>query len=137
MDAIVARTSLRLLSCTSKSAEKTAIQRIRRKITSGRGRPCKACETPASRKRKWLEKRVGDIERLETRQPYCIPPWRPPLDIRIASFKKEAEKRHSTDENIVYIQIYIDGSGLNDRVIAAAVTLYNYTATQLRDIGNA
>jgi hypothetical protein len=41
-------------------------------MISERGRLCKACETPASRKRKWLEKRVGDIERFKTRQLYCI-----------------------------------------------------------------
>jgi hypothetical protein len=101
-----------------------------------RGRLCKACETPASRKRKWLEKKIDDIERFETRQPYCIPLWRSPLDIRIAPFKEEAEKRYNTNENIVYIQIYTDGSGLNDRVTAAAVISYNYTATQLKDIGD-
>jgi hypothetical protein len=127
MNAITTRTSLRLLSCESKAAEKTAIQRIRRKMTSGRGRPCKACETPASRKRKWLEKKIGNIEHLETHQLYCIPPWKSSLDVKIAPSKEEAEKHHEANKYTTHKRIYIDGSGLNDRITAAAITPYNYT----------
>jgi hypothetical protein len=105
-------------------------------MTNGRGKPCKTCETPASRKRKWFNMKVGDIERLETRQPYYIPPWKSPLDIKIALFKEETEKHHATDEHITHIRIYTDGSGLNNRVTTTAVTPYNYTATQLGCTGD-
>jgi hypothetical protein len=135
MDAITARTSLRLLSCESKSAEKTAIQRIRRKMTNGR-RPCKECETPINCKRKWLEKKVGNIERLKTRQSYYIPLWKPPLDVRIAPSKEEAEKHHEANKYTTRRRIYTDGSGLNNRVTAAAVTPYSYTVSQLKYTGN-
>jgi hypothetical protein len=136
INVITARTSLRLFSCEFKSAEKTAIQRIRRKMISRRGRPCKECKTPASRKRKWLEKKIGNIERFETRQPYCIPLWKPPLDVKITPSKEEAEKHHKADKYTTRRRIYTDESEFNNRVIAAAVTPYSYTVSQLKYIGN-
>jgi hypothetical protein len=136
MNAITAQTSLRLFLYKFKSAEKIVIQRIRRKMTNERGRLYKECETPASRKRKWLEKKVDNIERFETRQPYCIPPWKPPLDVRIAPFKEEAEKHYEADKYTICRCIYIDENEFNDRVTAAAVTSYNYIISQLKYTGN-
>ena len=103
-------------------AEFKALQRITRRNLNRRGRPRKACETPASRKRKWLKSYVGSLDSLEQRTPYCIPPWKSPLKVVIDDLKNGAISRHIYDSLTSARRIYADGSGINERIAAASVS---------------
>jgi ribonuclease HI/exonuclease III len=128
-EASVARTSLRLLSCKDPSnVELNALQRITRRSLNQRGRPRKAHETPASRKRRWLESRVGGVDSLEQRIPYYTPPWKTPPEVIISESKNRAIIQHKNDSRTAVKRIYADGSGINERIAAAAVAP-NYRTT--------
>lgn len=77
---------------------------------------------------KLVDRTKTPIKELEQITSYAAPPWWIPPTISIASDKDAAEKAHKalTENNTKDLFIYTDGSGINGKVGAAAVSP-NYT----------
>jgi hypothetical protein len=115
----------------------SSADRIRRQFRGRRGRQATPPFTPLSALKAWQEKSVGGLNRLEIRKPGIDPPWRPPLDVEIASSKAKAILLHANDSNVPYLRLYTDGNGQNNRISIAAVGNYYHQTYILGTISDA
>jgi len=118
----VARTSTRLRTLRTRFTTQTAVERIQHQTRGSRGRRSAPVITPAATLREWTEKRVGDLSQIEKRIPYAIPPWATLPTAEIANSKDTARMNHDNDSHALRLRVYTDGSGLNDRITASAVS---------------
>ena len=136
-ESLVARSTLRLQSCTSREAEAQAIRRIDRDGRKGRRRPPKPPLTPGQLRLRWVQGRAGDVTNLETRRPYIRPPWYRPPSMVVDSLKEGAIQRHTGEAQANHLRIYTDGSGIGGRLGAAAVTQGRSLTTTLSHVDDA
>jgi ribonuclease HI len=120
-ETMAAATTYRSLASHTGKAVNSALERIRRQFRGSRGRVATPRATPATHKRRWLESLTGDLSQLEKRNPAVLPPWHAPPDVEIAKTKEDAIKLHDSEARENTLRVYSDGSGLNDRITAAAV----------------
>jgi hypothetical protein len=120
-EVIVANSICRTLTTNLQKVIESAADRIRRQFRGRRGRQAIPSSTPLLALKTWLERSIGDLNRLEIRKPDIDPPWQPPLDVEIAPSKAKAILLHANDSNALYLRLYTDGSGQNNRISTAAV----------------
>ncbi len=78
--------------------------------------------SPLEKHTKIFEKRYGETKTIEKLQPFSAPPnWEPPK-MTICKSKQAARKLAEVSANKGYVMIYTDGSGINKKVGAAAVS---------------
>lgn len=78
--------------------------------------------SPLERHTNRFQERYGDVSQIERLQPFSAPPdWKPPK-IRILKTKEAAKKLAERTKNKGHTMIYTDGSGINKKVGAAAVS---------------
>ncbi|KAH6691104.1 hypothetical protein BKA61DRAFT_500237, partial [Leptodontidium sp. MPI-SDFR-AT-0119] len=82
---------------------------------------------PLEKVEHYLRSRIGQEpeQQLEPKQPYIIAPWWRPPNIHIASDKKRGKEEHDSIVSrlrTLALALYRDGSCINDKVGASAVT---------------
>lgn len=78
--------------------------------------------SPLERHTERFEKRYGKIESIEKLRPFSAPPdWNPPKII-IHKTKEEAQKLAETSNERSNVVFYTDGSGINKKMGAAAIS---------------
>ena len=133
----VARATTRLLTTRTRDAYEAATTRIRSQARGRRGRAARAPITPAVSRQRWLVSQVGEITRLELRQPYIVPPWSPLPAVEIAPSKEEAVRLHDSDTHGTRLRVYCDGSGINGRITAAAVADFSESSSIVGSLDDA
>ena len=139
IEKLLAKATIRLHARSNYEVVSSATRRIKEDIKGKRGRRAQLRRTPGEERKLWVDRMVtsgetGEGDQGETRGaslgPYVTAPWTTALQVFIDTNDETARRTHDACERSQGRTIYLDGSGREGVVTAAAVDLYGWKAIE-------